>query len=326
MEMLKKDAFREVNQVRYKLCVVATTLCFMVCVLSLIGCEQKNSEQSQSPDITESAGIEHIAAPTASAPLAEPSDDASAKVSGDEEHELSFRNVGVLKLDTNTKYSFDLDGNGVTDTLELRNNEPQWSCDVLFNAKKINNSDDWTSISQAHLIYRADDSVALIYQQDGDGGNCTTSIYTFTEGKAIKTEYRRNAYSLKAHDSLLLTAPVFYFLGNQAVSIEAAINKDFTLTLGNDGWFAVITEPYSGKLENKYRAKVDIPMQRFEDGKYTDATLPAGTRVYPQLINEAQTRMIMKTDDGTLWMYTRDSAGLHFEEGELFEGCTYAGP
>jgi len=119
---------------------------------------------------------------------------------------------------------------------------------------------------------------------------------------------------------------VYYFLGNQTVSIEAVIGEDFTLELCNDGWFTVISASDTSMPEREYRAKVDIPMKRFEKGAYVDATLPAGTRVYPQFINEAQTKMIMKTDDSTLWMYTRDSAGLHFEEGDLFEGCMFAGP
>ncbi len=243
-----------------------------------------------------------------------------------EEEKLTLNDVGVHKLDLNTEYSVDLDGDGVPDTLRLHNNNPQWSCEVLFNGDKINDGDDWQWISQAHLIRRAGNSVALIYQQDGDGNMCTTSIYTFTDGKAKKTEYRRYAYSFLTDDSLLLTTPVYYFLGNQFVSIEAAINADFTLTLGNDGWFKVITEHDSGSAEDVYRSKTEIPMLRLENGEYVEAKLPAGTRVYPQFIDEAQTRMIMKTDDGALWMYVRDSAGLHFEESDLFDGCTYAGP
>lgn len=85
-------------------------------------------------------------------------------------------------------------------------------------------------------------------------------------------------------------------------------------------------EYVSGLPEAAYRSKTEVPMRRLENGEYVEALLPAGTRVYPLFIDEAQTRMIMKTDDGALWMYVRDSAGLHFEEGDQFEGCTYAGP
>jgi hypothetical protein len=201
--------------------------------------------------------------------------------------------------------------------------------------EKINEDDVWQRITQAHLIRRADNSIALIYQQNGDQDQCTTSIFTFADGEAVRTEYRDDSYNALTPESLLLTAPVFYFLGNQTVSNEAAIGEDFTLTLGNDGWFTVISASDSGMPEREYRAKVDIPMQRLGNGGdvnstlhgvHVDDTLQAGTRVYPLLINEAQTRMIIKTDDGTLWMYTRDSAGYHFEEGDLFDGCTYAGP
>jgi hypothetical protein len=229
--------------------------------------------------------------------------------------------VGIHQLETDIEYIADLDGDGVQDSLVLRNNEQLWGCDVLFNGEKIN-ADDWAWIGQAHLIRRTGDFIALIYQQDGSDDYRSTSIYTFADGKASKTEYCNYAYSALTPDSLQLTAPVYYFLGNQTVSIEAAIGEDFTLTLGNDGWFTVITD-WQGR---EYRAKVDIPMQRLENGEYIDATILAGMRVYPQLIDASEMRMIMTTDDGALWMYTRDSARYHFEEGDLFDGCIFAGP
>lgn len=305
---------------RNRLLTAAITMCFVIFLLSLSGCkrESKTAGQSASPEAAEtaSAGIE-----------AAPSDEAGPAAPIPAEQEILNFDAGVYKLETNIEYIADLDGDGVPDRILLRRNDPPWSCDVLYNGEKINEGDDWKLISQAHLIRRADDLTALIYQQDGDGGICTTSIYTFADGIATRAEYCPYAHSFQTPDVLQLTAQVYYFLGNQGVSIEAAIGEDFTLELGNDGWFTVIPAFFDTSMpEREYRAKVDIPMQRFENGAYTDAALPAGTRVYPQLINEAQTKMIMKTDDGTLWMYTRDSAGLHFEEDDLFEGCVFAGP
>ena len=329
---------------RYRIFIMTAVLCIAVFLLSLTGCKQVSDklQQPTGPDvpgavtsgnITASPSLPPSEAPSmkpTGAPTGTPSDVPSAaavvETPVNAEKELQNTDAKLIQLALDIRYKLDLDGDSVSDTLLLRNNKPQWSCDVLFNGTKINDGDDWTWISQAQLIRHTGASPALIYQQDGDDGRCTMSIYTFTDGKAVKVVYRQNAYSRLTPDSLVLTAPVYYFLGNQAVSIEAVINKDFTLTLGNDGWFSVVPAFGSNLPKREYRAKVDIPMRRLENGSYVDATLPAGTRVYPQLINEAITRMIMKTDDGALWMYTRDKAGLHFEEGELFTGCTFAGP
>ncbi len=319
--------FQGGSEVRPRVFVVTLAFCLTACVLCLLGCEQANEtyKQSASPAITEKASIDNETVSPASASFAEPSAEPTDDAIGENIAQVVLNtDDGVHQLNVNTEYIIDLDGDSVPDRLLLQNYDP-WPCDVLYNTEKIN-PDYGTWIGQAHLIRRTDGSSALICQQDGNDSWSVTCIYTFTSGKASKAEYRDYEYSLFSPDTLQLTGQVFYFLGNQAVSIEATINIDFTLTLGNDGWFTVITAFGPDVPKREHRAKVDIPMQRLENGAYVDATLPAGTRVYPQLIDEAQTRMIIKTDDGTLWMYTRDSAGLHFEEGDLFDGCTYAGP
>jgi len=146
---------------RNGLLTAVITMCFIAFLLCLSACKRESGTTGQSarPEAAEtvSAGIE--ATPSVSAPSdeppAEPSGDAGPAAPSQAKQEILNIDASIYELETNIEYIADLDGDSDPDTILLRNNEPQWSCDVLFNGEKINEGDDWTWIGRAHLIRRA---------------------------------------------------------------------------------------------------------------------------------------------------------------------------
>ncbi len=270
-------------------------LALLIILNSLTGCSDKEAH-SDAPALDSSAPFKPSAASSGE-------DTAPLKTS-----DIDFSKPGVYEIAKNTAYLLEVKDDGVKISIYIKDitNADGNECTTLVVDGTENNAMDITAYKmKAYVIRKENGNVGVLVSGEGSSDiRYNTYVYGVNGNKAVlKTGAGYETASLTTQSITL--RGIRNVFGTWVISNVCVLKDDFSIEYSGDGFFTV----HSSVNERKYlNTKIEIPVQMLKDNVYTDAALPAGSRIYPTSIGNANNRICL------VFQTENDSTGRLFTD------------
>jgi len=282
-------------------------------------------------------------------------EDYIAPVSG-----IDFSAPGIYLVEDNVTYIIDMTGDGVPGSLTIR--RPAYALDYLwgyeivqitphglmwieYNDERVDLHREWMDYG---AIMRRDDGSVALFISSNDYDQPNTVILTIIDGRLRVIDSVSFRIAELDYYSMELQGNIYYFLGNQFLYGMVGLTDDFSIIYPEDGWFNVRLRTSAPRFayhdlgpwdsfEEEWKPafedpegfviilRIDLRLKRYVNGEYEDDILFAGSYIRPRKMDIGLTRAIIEDKDRNLWLLTRNDLPSGIPEGDVFDGCTYAG-
>ena len=249
--------------------------------------------------------------------------------------DMSFGNEGIYDLVENTVYYIDLDHDGIDEQLSFvdttHDEEVVWQGkkmtvtavgNITINVNGVVYDELYIQYGMyAYLLIKENGSVGLIVCGEMPDDNYVFDVYRFEDGKPV----RMGGGGLKLSDLTMQSfkqSGTIYLFGNHTATIHCALNEDFTYTYLDDGYYELLPQPLTTKME--------ILVFILEDGEYIEKSIPSGEVIIPTRISPEGCMFFEMEDgrEGKLYFTTGEGMSSYVNgkhEEDVFDGIYYAG-